>query len=389
MKNVLYGDGVHNDYPAIQEMLDEKRAEVALPTPKVCYVINQTLKIHGGQTLKLGKTTVVKLAAASDCAMIEDDDFSTWKSDVCIDGGIWDMNNLEQAPNPWWVPNQNGKTGWELLGADRYNCCPAFSKLTTPPNVYSGMSMRFCRIKNFTLKNVTFRNPVVYGVQLSYVEDFTVRDITFDYQTSSFKFYNMDGVHLEGNCKNGLIQNLKGTCYDDMVALTADDGCCYGPIENVIIDGLWAEHCHSAVRLLSHGEPVRNVTIKNVFGSYFKYCIGLTKYHGGEEERGVMENISIENIAACNCDGTEDMVGLQRPIVWIQKGVDVENMSVFHVLRKEKEGFAPLFLLEEGASVKRLRLVDITQKNNTGRELDFIKLDGEATDITKEHLYSL
>ena len=93
---------------------------------------------------------------------------------------------------------------------------------------------------------------------------------------------------------------------------------------------------------------MRNITIKNVHGSYFKYCIGLTKYHGGEEERGVMENVSIENVAACSCEGTADMVGLQRPIVWIQKGVDVENLSVSHVLRVEKEGFAPLFLLEEG-----------------------------------------
>ncbi len=382
----LYGDGIHDDYPAIQEMLDSLTCEVALPAPKKCYVISKTLKIHGGQTLKLGETTVVKLAAYSDCAMIEDDDFSVWERNVCIDGGIWDMNNLEQTPNPSWVPDKNGQTSWDRLGVDRSNCCSVFSKLTAPINEYTGMCMRFCRIKNFTLKNLTFRNPVIYGVQLAHVEDFTVQNITFEYLTSSFKFYNMDGVHLEGNCKNGLIQNLKGTCYDDMVALTADDGCCYGPIENVVIDGLWAEHCHSAVRLLSHGEPVRNVTIKNVFGSYFKYCIGLTKYHGGEEERGVMENISIENVAACSCDGTVDMVGLQRPIVWIQKGVDVENLKISRVVREEKEGFAPLFLLEEGASAKRLQLVDIIQKNKTGRALDFIRLDGEAEITAQENL---
>ena len=131
---------------------------------------------------------------------------------------------------------------------------------------------------------------------------------------------------------------------------------------------------------------MRNITIKNVHGSYFKYCIGLTKYHGGEEERGVMENVSIENVAACSCEGTADMVGLQRPIVWIQKGVDVENLSVSHVLRVEKEGFAPLFLLEEGASAKYLRLVDITQKNRTGRALDFIRLDGEVEITAQENL---
>ena len=154
----------------------------------------------------------------------------------------------------------------------------------------------FCRIKNFTFKNLTIRNPVVFGFQAFYLENFTIENITFDYFTTSFNFYNNDGIHLEGNCRNGVIRNLKGNCFDDMVALTADDGGCFGTIENVVIDGLYADRCHSAVRLLSHGEWVKNITIKNVFGGYFKYCIGITKYHGGPEERGKYQNIHIENL---------------------------------------------------------------------------------------------
>ena len=30
----LYGDGIHDDYPAIQELIDSGVCEVALPVPK-------------------------------------------------------------------------------------------------------------------------------------------------------------------------------------------------------------------------------------------------------------------------------------------------------------------------------------------------------------------
>jgi hypothetical protein len=36
MKNRLFGDGVHDDYPAIQEMIDSGVCEVSLPAPKKC-----------------------------------------------------------------------------------------------------------------------------------------------------------------------------------------------------------------------------------------------------------------------------------------------------------------------------------------------------------------
>lgn len=46
----LYGDGIHDDYPAIQEMLDSGTSEVTLPAPEKNYLISKTLKIHGGQS---------------------------------------------------------------------------------------------------------------------------------------------------------------------------------------------------------------------------------------------------------------------------------------------------------------------------------------------------
>lgn len=392
-KYKLYGDGIHDDLPYIQNALDSGISCLNLPTPKKHYTISGAIRIHGNQTLRLPETTVIRLMADANCVMLCDDNHAEWKNNIVIDGGIWDMNNLEQDANPWWVAGKDGKTGYDRLGIKKQNATDLFKTLTVPPNTFTGHCMHVYRVKNFTLKNVTFRNPVVYGIQVGYIEDFTFENVTFDYVTTKFNFYNNDGIHLEGNCRNGVIRNIKGNCYDDMVALTADDSCCWGPIENVVIDGLWADRCHSAVRLLSHGEPVRNITIKNVFGGYFKYCIGITKYHGGPEERGVYSNIKIEKVYAHNCDGPRnpltDMIGGVRPVIWQQAYIDVDNLTIADCYREEVETSTPFFTLEKDSTIGTLRLINITQKNLTGKDLPFIVIDGDVKNKTEQDLFEI
>ena len=47
---MLYGDGVHDDAPAIQELLDSGISAVVLPAPAKNYAIGSTLVIHSGQS---------------------------------------------------------------------------------------------------------------------------------------------------------------------------------------------------------------------------------------------------------------------------------------------------------------------------------------------------
>ena len=385
MKHRLYGDGIHDDYPAIQEMLDSLICEVALPAPEKFYVISKTLKIHGGQTLRLPRFAVIRLADKANCEMIENDNFETYSENICIDGGIWDMNHNNQWPNPYHFPDDDGKYWFEKIGIgyrdwSALSTCKSFIR-----GAYTGMCMRFCRVRRFILKNLTFRNPVVYGVHLGYIEDFTVQDIIFDYTEGSPKLWNMDGVHIEGNCRNGYITNLKGACHDDLLALTADD-ILYGPIENIVVDGIYSEGSHSAIRILSHGVPVKNVTIRNVFGSYYTYCIGLTKYHGGDDERGKIENITIENLFAETCTGTVDVEGGKRPIIWVQNGLDVDGLSIYNARRVEKCYPTPFLTVDENVTVKKLRLRDISQKSELGELIPFLQIDGEVEIVTKENL---
>lgn len=386
MKNILYGDGVHDDAPAIQEMLDSGIAEVNLPIPEKHYCIGATLKIHGGQTLKMSPFTTVKLMADVNAAMLENADFTVYSENICVDGGIWDMNSIEQEPNPGHFPGKDGliiRERMEKLGYRRVNT--SYPELTVPWPLYTGFCMRFCRIKNFTLKNVTYKNPVTYAVQMSYTENFTVRDITFDYRVGAPKLWNMDGVHIEGHCKNGYIGNLKGACHDDTVALTADDGV-YGPIENIVIDGIFAEHAHSAVRLLSHGLKVENVRISNVFGSFYTYCIGMTKYHGPEEERGYMRNIVIDNISASASEGTKDVEGGNYPFIWVEKGLDIEDLFISNVNRIEETYPTPMIKIDEGARVDNFVLTNLKQVSKLGAPIEQIVIDGVAENMITSNI---
>ena len=49
----LYGDGVHDDAPAIQAMLDSGACEISLPAPEKHYAVGATLRIHGHFATKI------------------------------------------------------------------------------------------------------------------------------------------------------------------------------------------------------------------------------------------------------------------------------------------------------------------------------------------------
>ena len=142
------------------------------------------------------------------------------------------------------------------------------------------------------------------------MEHFTISDIVFDYQTVNPIAANMDGIHLDGYCRFGRISNLHGKTYDDLIALNADDNenesPCFGPIEDVTIDGIYAEDCHSAVRILSSGSAIRRISISNVHGTFYRYCVGFTKFFWRREGTGWFEAISLDNIHCAKAANPEN-----------------------------------------------------------------------------------
>ena len=66
---VLFGDGIHDDTAAIQNMIDGS-SEVVLPVPAAFYLISKPLVLHSNFKLKLPRFAEIRLADGSDCVML-------------------------------------------------------------------------------------------------------------------------------------------------------------------------------------------------------------------------------------------------------------------------------------------------------------------------------
>ena len=367
----LYGDGIHDDTKAIQSLLDKKDAFVKLPLPKVCYLISTPLRIYSGQELSLDRYCHIKLMPNSNCVMLENADPINGDSLITVTGGIWDMNNLEQAKNPLHFPYSGNP---EDRGRPFYNAELTRNPVPSPKSpealadfhpdtYYRGIAMSFLNVRHLKIAGLTIKDPVTFSITLNVVAYFTVEDITFDFNYGNPWAVNMDGVHLCGNSHFGVIRNLKGSCFDDMVAINADE-CIPGPITDIQVDGLFADDCHSAVRLLSANHPVERISISNVYGTYYQYCIGVTKYYAGRN--GYFDGIVLKNIFASKAprhsvyrkDGS-----MVYPFIWVQGGLKVKNLRIENVYRKEKNVAIETIGIDKGATVENLSLVNIVQEN--------------------------
>lgn len=374
----LYGDGIHDDLPAIQEMIDSGVSEVVLPAPKVCYLISKTLTIPSNFRLVLPRYAEIKLADGSDCIMVSnkitpaEDSRATgslWDTirasslvpdsavhDFEICGGIWNFNNKGQAENPQWTPNSG-------------------------PEGYTGFGMLFCNVKNFKLTNMTLKDPVNFAVTLDTASWFTVEDITFDFNYGNPTAVNMDGIHLCGNCHYGTLRNLKGSCYDDLVAINACEGT-VGPITNMEVNGIYSTDCHSAVRIHTVDSAIENIHISNVYGTYYQYCIGLT--NTGRPTTAYFDAITLDNIYASKAERYSVYCkdgGAHYALMYVQEYAKVKNLKIENLHRHECEN--PMFTLATigHSHIENLILENITVENRTDEKMYFMAHAGSI-----EHL---
>lgn len=369
----LSGDGVHDDTAAIQALLDAGSPAVRLPSPSRHYLISRPLRIHTNQSLELDRFARVRLAPSADCLMLENADQEAGNANVAVRGGIWDMDNLHQAPNPLLVP-------------------PAAQKAPTTyvASAYLGIGMRFVNVRGLRLEGLTFKDPVTFCVQLALVTDFTVDDVTFDFNLGNPIPCNMDGIHVDGGCRFGRITNLRGATYDDLVALNADDSYespCHGPISDITIDGIYAEGAHSAVRLLSNHSPVERIGISNVHGTYYQYGIGITNIFAGEPSDGIFDAIELANVFA----GKAERKAVYRkddhpvfPIVWVERGCRVGSLSVRGLHRRETLVPVECIAVARGASVRSLYASGCSWRNETGSSAAFLGNEGEIESLVLE-----
>jgi len=377
MKHVLYGDGIHDDLPAIQELLDIQ-AYVCLPVPQKNYLISGPIKLNSNQELKLDRFTRVKLDDYSNCCMLENKNTDAGDRNIKISGGIWDMNHKNQRPNPTHYAD---KEKGEVLFWDWFHTPGNFDPNGKQPvKTYIGFCMQFFNIDGLIISDITIENPITYGINVAYTHNFTIENIRFDYFEGSPKLWNMDGIHIEGGCKNGYIHNLHGTCHDDTVALTTDD-IIYGDIENITVDGIYGQNSHSAVRLLSRTHKLKNIHITNVYGTYYVAGVIISKYSEQKEYRADISNITIDNFYASFCEGTKDVTWTESGLISFGKEIDVRNVVIEKLFRDETHISLPTLSIGNDCKIDCLSISDCYQTNSTDKPMTFINNNGKINKL--------
>ena len=369
----LYGDGIHDDTAAIQELIDTSVGELSLPAPKKLYLISKPLVIPSCFKLRLPRYAEIKLADGSNCFMLQNkavqkpakrlreflapahkelwrfyDVLSPDAEDTChdfeIEGGIWNFNNRGQDENPIYTEKYDERN-------------------------YLGHIMFFYNVRSFRIANLTLKDPANYGVMIDMGSYFTVENIVFDYNLGNPIPINMDGIHLNGNCHFGVIRNLQGTCYDDLVALNAHEGS-GGDITNIEIDGVFSEGTHSAVRLLTVHQRIEHITISNVFGTYYQYCVGFTKFYP-LPATGHFDAIELKNIHASKAVRYEHLEqhlknkAVQYPFIWFQPDTHVKNVRIDGLHRREYSNPIDTVRIDKTATIERMYINDFSLESNT------------------------
>lgn len=387
----LYGDGIHDDAPAIQAMLDSGTTLCALPVPKAFYLITRTLVMHSSQELRLDRWSEVCLAPKSNCIMLTNDSYECGNSRIAVTGGIWNGNNLEQAPNPQMVTLHGELKGdgirrmpmpkdWPLdpvTGTQR-----PYEPVPWHPRRYFGETMRFINIRGFTMRDVTLKDPVTYAVHSAKLTDFSFENIAFDFNEGNPSPNNMDGLHFDGGCRFGRISNVRGACYDDLLAFNAEDGIAESPymgtISDIEVDGIYAERCHSCARFLSNGSSISNISIRNVFGSFYRYAFGFTHFFPQRPKQGVFDALSFENLFISKALSLESDWNRcpDWGLFWGEGNGRIGSMRVTGLKRVENTTGTPSFDFERDFAIEQLCIEQCITENHLPQALCFIRNAG-------------
>lgn len=251
------GDGIADDYLAVQSALDSGAEEVIIP--QGIYCISDTLKVRSNTRILADRTA--KLVMKSDKRkkrgdfLLSNADVENGDRNIEIIGGIWDGNNTAVQNRKPDLFDENG---------------------------YSGAVLNIVNVDGFALRDAVIANSVTFYVRMGKLHNFTIENI--DFISDNFG-ENQDGLHFGGDVKHGTVKNIRalsfGQTNDDMIALNADDSIVRvenrdltrDTIEDICFENIYCESCHTVIRMLSVTAAIKNIRFKNIYGGFRCYAV--------------------------------------------------------------------------------------------------------------------
>ncbi len=293
------------------------------------YLVSASIQMPSNSSLYLASGVVLKLANGTNDEILTNANYAAGNENITVFGeGIFDCN-----------------------GANNTNA----GSLNTDPNLYQMTGLLFKNCKNLTLKDFTVKNPKWFGIQLGKTTNFIVKDITFDYPD-----FGGDGLHINGQCHYGYVENLKSPyniTRDDLFALVAKDTPMFniyeGPITNIKCNGLSAKDTYNAVRIISAGYEVSDIHINDISGTYQAHCINIDDFRDYIVQYGtsIIRNVTISNIRA---NVPTNQHGL------IRLATKIQNITFNNITRIEQGAFSvPTFKFDLYADVDLININNV------------------------------
>lgn len=249
--------------------------------PAGVYPVSKTLQADSHTTIRATPRTVIRRMDhtahdVNDCLICNRAFAGEGNDSIELDGGVWDLNN---AANP--------------RGTDK-------------DKDFWGLALRFDRVRDLTVRDLTVANAETYFIRLCRVSDFRILNVKL---FAAHPRPNQDGVHLNGYCFRGQIRGLYAisplTPNDDMIALNACDGLRaqnsgieLGPIEDIEIEDVFAESAYGFFRTLTETreQSIKNIRIRNCRGGVRYLFLNGNTFFAIKPGSGWIENVEFSDI---------------------------------------------------------------------------------------------
>ena len=335
------GNGFADDTSALQQALAGGNKTLLIPDG--AYIISTAIRVFSNTRIVAAPNAVIRLAAGAgkklEDWLICNANPGKGNSNIEIEGGVWDANC---RTNP---------------RGDEH-----------APGAFSGVAVNFTNVHDLTLKNMTVCNPDSFFIRLGDVDDFRVENIKL---FNLFTRINQDGVHLGGGCRRGLIKKIHAispfTPNDDMVALNADDdvtrhfnrGMRCGPIEDIVIEDLYADSAYTFIRMLSQDNPIKNIKASNLRGGVRVNLLNLNRWRF-PRGKGAISNVTVRNVAIRKMPAHNTFPESIETLALCDIGLKVENFVIENFVRLPSDcARAPTFSIDNDCR-NNLKLNGIT-----------------------------
>lgn len=249
-------------------------------------------------------------------------------------------------------------------------------------------TIEFFGIEQLLLRDVIIRDQRSFSVFVSNWRHVHMEHI--DIRLSDKKnAANTDGLHFCGPGQFLCLRDIQGCTYDDFIALNADDGhtaydadgnlydtgemgplATFGPITDVLIDGVILDEAAQAIRFLSRTSLIDRVVVRNVIGSYRSFGFFMDPFWstGGNYGNIIFDTIDLRSLAP-NYDylppflfalgGNHERFTVRnlqnlhpfdnRALIWVEADAKIKSLTVDGLdIEADKELDDPAYIIVEG-----------------------------------------